>query len=163
MGHIYWCKVWEGILMLDGVQISVWDVKKGRVGGGRKIFLLFIASFLCVGEIRKIFYEVAFVWEKMTQIEGGGHLHRSGNRVSNKMHFLQRGINFQHEQTINLYPLMCSNSSVLAQQMVCWVQGKWCSLRSLSQEINSGMFCFPEENVTDGAPWAPKIRPGYTL
>ena len=38
------------------------------------MFLLFRASFLCLREIRKIFYEVAFVGEKKTKIEGRGPL-----------------------------------------------------------------------------------------
>ena len=45
-----------------------------------EIVLLFKASFLCMMEIRKIFYKVAFVREKMTQIEEA-HLHRCGNEV----------------------------------------------------------------------------------
>ena len=74
------------------------------------------------------------------------------------MHIFQRGIQFQHEKTTKLYNLMRRNLSTFAQQMVCLAQGKLCSLCSLSQEINSVMFCFPGENVTDGALW-----PGYTL
>ena len=42
--------------------------------GKENVFFLFRASFLCLREIRKIFYEVAFVGEKMAQIEVRGPL-----------------------------------------------------------------------------------------
>ena len=39
---------------------------EGNSSMREEIVLLFKASFLCMMEIRKIFYEVAFVREKMT-------------------------------------------------------------------------------------------------
>ena len=69
-------------------------------GEGKCFFFLEQVSFVW-GKLGRFSMKLLWWEKKWSQLRGRGHLHRWGNRFSNKMHLSQWGINFQRQQTIN--------------------------------------------------------------